>query len=141
MTVHLVKMAVGIESLDHLQRVQKERRASNGGILRHLTRNTPKRSDEVLDGGSIFWIIKGYIRARQFVTGFTPVTGRNGKPRCAILLDPELVRVELSPHKPIQGWRYMEDEAAPPDLDPAGAAAIEGIPEEMAEELRTLGLI
>jgi len=141
MTVHLVKMAVGIESLDHLMRIQKERRAGNNGILRHLTRNAPRRSVEVLDGGSIFWIIKGYIRARQRITGFADAVGRNGKPRCAILLDPGLKRVELTPHKPIQGWRYMEDAAAPGDIGNAEGKAIDGLPEEMAAELKSLGLI
>ena len=141
MAVHLVKIAVGIESLDHLRRVQKERRAANEGVLRHLTRNRPRRDEDVLDGGSIYWIIKGYIRARQSITGFAEAMGRNGKPRCALLLDPELVRVELSPHKPIQGWRYMEAEAAPADLGEGSNPELEGLPDEMAAELRALGLI
>jgi hypothetical protein len=145
MTVHLVKMAVGIESFDHLKSVQADRlrtamQSEGNGVLRHLTRNTPRRSEEVLDGGSIYWIIKGYIRAHQKITGFGEAMGRNGRPRCALLLDPELVRTELLPHKPIQGWRYMEPAAAPEDLT-SKAMEKTSLPEEMAAELRALGLL
>ena len=145
MAVHLVKMAVGIESIDHLKDVQADRlrrarEADPEGSLRHLTRNTPRRSDEVLDGGSIYWVIKGYIRVRQRIVGFGEAVGRTGKPRCAIILDPELVRTELVPHKPMQGWRYMEDEAAPEDLA-EGELPETTLPDEMAAELRALGLL
>ena len=95
MTIHLVKIAVGIESIEHLKNVQLERirRAKELGgdeKLRHLTRNTPRRRNEVLENGSIYWIIKGYIRARQSIKGLEQVIGRNGKSRCAIVLDPSL---------------------------------------------------
>lgn len=145
MTVHLVKIAVGIESIEHLKDVQADRlrrarEADPDGRLQHLTRNTPRRADEVLDGGSIYWIVKGYIRARQRIVGFGEGLGRSGRPRCAILLDPELVRTELVPHKPIQGWRYMEDEAAPDDLT-EGERTETSLPDEMAAELRALGLL
>ncbi|MBT5459163.1 MAG: DUF1489 domain-containing protein [Rhodospirillaceae bacterium] len=145
MTVHLVKMAVGIESFEHLTDVQADRvrraeETDGKGVLRHLTRNTPRRSDEVLDGGSIYWIIKGYIRAHQRITGFGEATGRNGRPRCALILDPKLVRTELLPHKPIQGWRYMEPAGVPEDLT-SRAMEKTSLPDEMAAELRALGLL
>ncbi len=145
MTVHLVKMAVGIESVDHLIDVQSERLrqardAGGGGVLRHLTRNTPRRAEEVLNAGSIYWIIKGYIRARQPITKFGEAMGRNGRPRCALILDPKLVRTELVPHRPIQGWRYMEPLAAPRDLSRLSAAKT-SMPDEMEAELRALGLL
>jgi len=145
MTVHLVKMAVGIDSIDHLREVQADRlrrarEADPEGRLQHLTRNTPRRAEEVLDGGSIYWIIKGYIRARQRITGFGEAVGRSGRPRCAIFLDPAVARTELVPHKPIQGWRYMEDVAAPDDLTDAGKAET-SLPDELAAELRALGLL
>lgn len=145
MTVHLVKMAVGIDSVEHLIDVQAERlrqakKAGGPGVLRHLTRNTPRRGDEVLDGGSIYWIIKGYIRARQPITGFGEAVGKNGRPRCALLLDPKLVRTELMPQRPMQGWRYMDPVAAPKDLSRKEAAQT-SMPDEMEAELRALGLI
>ena len=145
MTAHLVKMAVGIESLDHLRKVQAERlrqAGMPGGTreLRHFTRNMPRRADEVLDGGSIYWIIKGYIRVRQRVVGFGEATGRDGRRRCALILDPALVRTELLPHRPMQGWRYMEPESAPADVT-GGAAADAALPDRLAAELRSLGLL
>ncbi len=147
MTVHLVKMAVGIEDVDHLREVQAHRfaeakRVDGAGRLRHLTRNAPRRNAEVLDGGSIYWIMKGYIRARQTIIGIEEATGRSGRKRCALILSPELARTVLTPHKPIQGWRYMEDAQAPDDLgdgeaDPRDAS----LPPDLAAELRTLGLL
>lgn len=146
MTVHLVKMAVGIESLDHLRAVQAERlkaaRTKGGtGDLRHFTRNRPRREAEVLDGGCIHWIVKGYIRARQRIVGFDEVMGRKGRPRCALILDPELERTELVPHRPIQGWRYMEDEAAPRTASEEETEQLDALPEPLADELRALGLL
>ena len=146
MTAHLVKMAVGIESVDHLAQVQSDRMAQarlHGGTgqLRHMTRNRPRREGDILDDGSIFWIIKGYIRARQNIIGFREGVGRSGRARCAIILDPRLVRTVLTPHKPIQGWRYMEALAAPADLDARALEVQSALPETMADELRTLGLL
>lgn len=147
MTVHLLKMAVGIESVDHLRAVQRRRlaearKAGGTGDLRHFTRNMPKRDAEVLDGGSIFWAIKGYVRVRQRIAGLERVTREDGRKRCAFILDPELVPTVLQPQKPIQGWRYLEPEAAPADLaDSAASDADSAMPPEMAAELRALGLI
>ena len=146
MTIHLVKIAVGIESVDHLREVQIERlrqaqEPGAAGALHHMTRNTPRRAEEVLDGGSIYWIIKGYIRVRQNITGFGEAVGRNGKPRCALILDPKLVQTVLLPHKPIQGWRYMEAEAAPEDLTGKERKIASSLPQDMADELRSLGLL
>jgi hypothetical protein len=146
MTVHLVKMAVGVESFDHLAQIQSERIAQaglqgGGGQLRHMTRNRPRREGDVLENGSIFWIIKGYIRARQNITGFGDGMGRNGRARCAIILDPQLVRTVLTPHKPIQGWRYMDALAAPADLGAREMEVETALPDNMADELRILGLL
>ena len=145
MALHLLKMAVGIESFDHLRAVQRERlqlgkNLGAKGELRHLTRNKPKRTFSVLDGGSIYWIIKGYICARQKIKGFGEALGRNGRPRCAIFLDPNLIQTVLLQQKPIQGWRYLEEITAPDDL--VGSPRQEtSLPDEMAKELRFLGLL
>ena len=146
MTIHLVKIAVGVESVDHLREIQIERLRKNkeknkSGDLRHLTRNSPKRAEEVLDNGSIYWIIKGYIRVRQRIDGLGEAFGRNGKPRCALILDPKLVQTVLLPHKPIQGWRYMEVDFAPADLTAAERKVVSSLPQGMADELRSLGLL
>ena len=145
MTVHLMKMAVGIESVDQLKRVQKARLAAarepgGTGDLRHMTRNMPKRAEEVLDGGSIYWVIKGYVRVRQRIKGFDWGIGRSGRKRCAIILDPKLVKTELMPQRPMQGWRYLDPASAPRDLAP-GTRDMPELPPGMAEELRELGLL
>ncbi len=148
MTVHLLKMAVGIDSVDHLATVQSQRleRASapgGTGDLRHFTRHAPRRADQVISGGSMFWIIKGYVRVRQNILGIERVEGHDGhegRKRCALILDPELVKTELSPHKPLQGWRYFDPAGAPPDMT-LSAPVESSIPPDMAAELRELGLL
>jgi hypothetical protein len=105
-----------------------------------MTRNMPKRADEVLDGGSIYWVIKGYVRVRQRIKGFDWGVGRSGRKRCAIILDPKLVKTELMPQRPMQGWRYLDPDSAPRDLAPGGKDMPE-LPPGMAEELRELGLL
>ena len=145
MALHLLKMAVRIESFSHLLAVQRDRlqlgkNLGAKGELRHLTKNKPRRDLSVLDGGSIYWIIKGYICARQRIKGFGEALGRNGRPRCAIFLDPNLIQTVLLQQKPIQGWRYLEEAAAPDDL--VGSPRQEtSLPDEMAKELRFLGLL
>lgn len=145
MTVHLLKMAVGIDTVAHLSRVQRlrlEKAAAAGGSgdLRHFTRHAPRRAREVTGEGSIYWIIKGYVRARQHILGIERVAGHEGRKRCALILDPDLVKTELLPHKPIQGWRYLDPAGAPSDMNVA-APADTSLPPDMAAELRALGLL
>lgn len=146
MAVHLLKLAVGIESVDHLRERQKQRiadnkAAGNGAVLRILTRNTPRRAEEILEeGGSLYWVVRGQILVRQKITKIEPATANDGTPRCAIHLDRKLVRLRPRRSRPFQGWRYLEPDAAPQDL-PGGAEAESEPPPEMADELRELGLI
>jgi len=146
MAVHLIKLAVGIDSVDHLRERQKQRiadnkAAGNGALLRILTRNTPRRADEIVDGdGSLYWVVRGQILVRQRITKIEPATGNDGTPRCAIHLDRKLVRVRPRRSRPFQGWRYLETDSAPVDLL-HGAEAGSEPPPEMADELRELGLI
>jgi len=152
MTTHLVKLAVGIDSFDHLQALQDQRRAGYRAEgqerLFATTRNTPRRGDSVLDGGSLYWVIKGVIRARQLITRLESGSGPEGQPRCLIHLDPVLVRTNPFPMRAFQGWRYLEPEKAPADLLSGGSsdgAADTGIdpsmPPEMIAELREMGVL
>lgn len=144
MTVHLIKLAVGIDSFSHLAERQAARMSEAAGMaeprLRHLTRSTPRRSDEILDGGSIYWVIKRSIRARQRIVDIDRTVNHKGLSRCALILDPELVPVRARPCRPFQGWRYLEQKDAPVDAIGFQDDADE-LPAEMAEELRQLGLL
>jgi len=143
MTVHLLKLCVGVPTVERLIELQKERLARNGQ-LRHFTRNFPRREYDVLNGGSLYWVIDGFVRVRQRIVGLERETDEDGRGYCAIGLDPELVRTELQPRRPHQGWRYLEDADAPPDLDRTATAGLEeeGAPSpEMLAELKELGLI
>lgn len=145
MTVHLVKLAVGIEDAEHLARVQKARldaaaRAGVGSVLRHLTRHRPKRADEIVSGGSLYWVIGGAIAARQRILGFEDAAKADGTPAHAILLDPKLVRTEAKSFRPFQGWRYLPANKVPRDLGAVSADA-DILPADLRKELKGLGLI
>ena len=145
MAVNLLKLAVGVESLSHLSRLQSlrlEQARADGrpGELRHLTRNTPRRAAEIVAGGSLFWIIKGWVRARQRIVRIDRSVNTPEGSKCALVLDPELVSVDPAPHRPFQGWRYLEARDTPPDLSEPQPSETQ-MPPEMADELRTLGLL
>lgn len=138
MTIHLIKLCVGIDAVDALERSQA-RRLKRGERLFHTTRMVPKRADEVVEGGSLYWVIKGLIQVRQRVVAIEPFTDGEGIGRCRLVFDPELVTVRPAPRRAFQGWRYFTPEDAPPDL-PRGSE-IDGMPSDMRAELAELGLI
>lgn len=137
MPLHLLKLAVGIDDVDHLRQVRAARTAERGGEWVY-TRNHPRRAAEVLDGGSIYWVIRGQIAVRQRVTGFRSECDANGRRYCLIEVDPVLVPTLSRSCRPFQGWRYLPAAVAPPDRLSAGD---EPPPERMLSELRSLGLI
>lgn len=132
-------MAVGIESIAHLKRVQKARTAATALGPSHVTRHMPKRRDEILAGGSIYWVIKGFIRVRQRIIGIEPVMREDGR-HCRLVLDWTLVPTEPEPRQPHQGWRYLEPGKAPADLKIGGRGATH-MPAELVAELKNLGLL
>jgi hypothetical protein len=137
--VNLIKLAVGIRDVPHLEEAQRIRAEERGdlSVRRAFTRHKPVRAD-VLDG-SLYWVIKGTIRCRQRILGFEAASDAEGKPFCLILLDPPLVPVVPTQRGPYQGWRYFKPEDAPGDLAP-GADGLPP-PDDMMKELRSLGLI
>ena len=139
MALHLIKLAVGIDDVAHLRQVQKERRRERGRYV-FYTRHMPRRSAEILDGGSIYWVIKGYVRVRERILGFVPVVEQDGERYTLVRYDPKLVETEWQPKRPFQGWRYLLPKDAPPDR-PTGAAAVDDLPPAMMQELRSLGLL
>ena len=138
MTLHLMKLAVGIDDVEHLRQVRAARAAERGGGGWVYTRNRPRRDAEVLDGGSIYWVIRGQIRVRQRVTGFRGERDENGRRYCLIDVDRNLVPTLSRSCRPFQGWRYLMPEAAPADRTTAGELPL---PDHLLAELRTLGLI
>jgi hypothetical protein len=99
----------------------------------------PKREAEVLAGGSLYWVIKGVILARQRIVGLEKVEGADGILRCALVLDAEVIRTEAAPRRPFQGWRYLDPAESPRDL-PKGRAREEALPVELAQALAEIGL-
>lgn len=151
MTINLIKLSVGTESVEELRRWQegilaKKRRQGAKVELFHWTRMMPKRRDEVIEGGSIYWIIKGFVRARQRVLDLDQRTDKDGKSYCAIVLDPPLIPTEPRSHRPFQGWRYFDPADAPRDVSARGLSEMkEGWgnepPPEMLKTLKELGLL
>ena len=136
MPLHLLKLAVGIDDIEHLRRIRAARRAERGGSWVY-TRNHPRRAQEVLAGGSIYWIIRGQIRVRQRVTGFRRERDDNARRYCLIEVDERLVQTLSRPWRPFQGWRYLSPEDAPEDCSDQG----EPPSDRLLAELRSLGLI
>lgn len=140
--LHLVKLAAGVKDLAHLQALQ-DSRPNPDAPVRHRTRNTPKRAGELLDGGSLYWVVAGGVRARQRLLAVEDAAARDGSAGAVLVLDPVLVPVAHRPTRAFQGWRYLRPEEAPPDLgtgDPAAPGLAE-MPEAMRAELRRLALI
>jgi hypothetical protein len=121
--VHLLKLAVGAPDVAHLSEFQRAR-AETDPPLRHRTRQMPKRAEDIIDGGSIFWVIAGMIQCRQRILAIRPDQRPDGTPCVALVLDPSIVLVEPRPVRPFQGWRYLNLDAAPPDtLERSGSHA------------------
>ncbi len=138
---HLIKLSVGTESVEDLERWQEQRRRElPGNLPRHVTRMWPKREAELLNGGSIYWVIKGQVLCRQKILRLDEVQGEDGIRRCGIVLDPELHRTVNALRRPFQGWRYLSREDAPADL-PSGRQAGEGLPADLDRALAEIGVI
>jgi hypothetical protein len=143
MTLHLIKLCVGCDSVRDLEDwIKQKQKGKRGGKREHIhrTRMVPKQAEELTDGGSLFWVIRGEIACRQRILDVRPFRDKDGVGRCALALEPKVVLVEPRPHRAFQGWRYLGVKDAPRDLSKAapGAAAM---PEKMRRELRELGLM
>lgn len=138
--LHLMKLAVGVRDIAHLRDLQARHRTA-GPPLRHLTRSLPRRADELLDGGSLYWVIAGAMVVRQRLIGIVADRFDDGSACAALHLEAALVPVAGRPTRPFQGWRYLAADAAPGDLDAAAAPATDGLPEALRRDLRELGLL
>lgn len=145
MALHLIKLCVGVETIDDLaahvaHRIAKASRDGVPAEQTHTTRMTPKRADEILDGGSLYWVIKGQVQVRQLIVGIRPFTDGEGIARCQIVLEPVLVPTVWQPRRAFQGWRYLKPEDAPSDIAEA-APGEEQFPPDLRRELIELGLL
>ena len=144
MTLHLVKLCVGVSTIEELQdwvdyRLAEKLRLGEAPESKHTTRMVPKRIGELLDGGSLYWVIKGNVQVRQRLIAIRPFTDKEGIHRCDLVLEPRLVPTQWQPRRAFQGWRYLKPEEAPADLgSDEGAAAL---PPELRLELAELGLL
>ncbi len=139
--VNILKLSVGTENIDDLLAWQQTKRAqTTEGLPRHVTRMWPKREAELMNGGSIFWVIKGVIQCRQKIMRLDEHFGQDGIRRCAIVMDPTLIRVQSSLKRPFQGWRYLSPEDAPADL-PKGRKDEEPLPVELNRALAEIGVL
>ncbi|KGF68719.1 lysophospholipase [Hoeflea sp. BAL378] len=144
MALHLLKLCVGAESIEDLQRWIDLRLAAMkaaGQTLEqfHTTRMLPKRAADLVDGGSLFWVIKGNIQARQRLLDIRPFTDAEGISRCNLVLEPVLHETSWAPRRPFQGWRYLDPDDAPRDLGGSGEDG--DLPAELKRELAGLGLL
>lgn len=145
--LHLIKLSVGTDSIEDLAAWQAERRrqakasGDRKAQLFHRTGQRPKREADLLDGGSIYWVIKGVIQARQKLVGFGEGTRPDGRPCCLILLEQHLVPVRPTPRRAFQGWRYLDADDAPPDIDARVLDDLAAMPPQMRKDLAELGLI
>ena len=138
--INLVKLCVGAEKVEDLIAGQAQARASRpDGHPRHVTRMWPKRAEDLLNGGSLYWVFKGVILARQRVIGLDEVIGADGITRCGIVLDPEIIRTEAVPRRPFQGWRYLRPEDSPRDL-PESRQSEDTLPAELSAALAEIGV-
>ncbi|MES0881725.1 DUF1489 family protein [Roseibium sp. SCP14] len=144
MTLHLVKLCVGADSAESLQawidyRVEQARLAGLPEETTHTTRMVPTRKDELLDGGSLYWVIKGKIQARQHLLDIRPFTDEAGIKRCDLVMEPRLILTRYQPKRPFQGWRYLKVDEAPADMRVAGEAA--SMSDAMRRDLTELCLL
>lgn len=147
MTIHIVKLCVGAQSVaDQEDWIKRRSRANKeaglGRVHDHVTRMRPRREEELLNGGSLYWVIKGVILARQEILGLEERIGADEIKRTAILLKPKLILTHPQPRRAFQGWRYLPDEEAPKDLtEGMTGRSSKAPPPELSAELSELGLL
>ena len=145
MTMHLQKLCVGVQNVEDLQAwidFRRDQAKLQGWDFEqfHTTRAMPKQRDAILQGGSLYWVIKGVMQARQHIVDLRAVVGDDGISRCDIVLEPRIILTEMRPKRPFQGWRYLKANEAPADQRALSDGEGE-LPAEMRKELAELGLI
>jgi hypothetical protein len=139
--LHLTKLAVGVRDINHLRELQADR-ARRSPPLRHRTRSFPRRHQEVIDGGSMYWVISGTMLVRQRIVDIIEDKRDDGTACTGLILDQALVPLSGRPTKPFQGWRYLRPDDAPQDLALGpGALGEDELPSALRRELQVLCLL
>lgn len=143
MSLHMVKLCVGAESVEDLQswvaaRLDAARRENAPAEQIHQTRMIPKRGEDIAGKGSLYWVIKGNVQVRQPILALRPIVDPEGIRRCHIILEPSFILTHWQPRRPFQGWRYLTPADAPADLGSGDAASL---PPALRRELADLGLL
>ncbi len=140
MSLNIIRLCVGCESIEDLRDWQETHNEAPDypGCVFTMTTMYPKRAEEIIGQGSLYWVIKGKIAVRQPIVAINRTLGPEGEQRTRLVLKAEWIETVPTPTRPFQGWRYFDSEKAPPDLSGAGGA---DMPPEMAAELRSLGLL
>ncbi|SEQ49562.1 DUF1489 family protein [Thalassovita taeanensis] len=139
--LNLIKLSVGTDGVEDLAAWQATPHAQTAdGLPRHVTRMWPKREAELLQGGSIYWVIKGIVQCRQRILRLDEVTGQDGIRRCAIVLDPQVIRTNQALRRPFQGWRYLTATDAPADLSESRSTD-DALPAELSAALADIGVL
>ena len=143
MVLHLIKLAVGVDDLAHMKKLQAARRSQRrqGPRSPHwvYTRHMPRRTEDLLAGGSLYWVVRGVIRCRQELVGFEEDFDKEeARKYCRIKVKRTLISTAPRACRAFQGWRYFDGDDAPPDLAKGDTG---DMPRAMADELRRLGLL
>ena len=145
MTIHMIKLVVGVDDLDQFLEIQRRSVVDYDGQPANTvwTRFKAKRADEIIaGGGSIYRVIKNKIQCRQKILGFEMVETVEKGTQCLIMVEPEIIQTMSKPKRPFQGWRYLEPAQAPKDRGIyLGDNQREEIPSDMEDELRDMGLL
>ena len=145
MALNLVKLCVGVETVEDLSShvAARMRAATERGERAeqvHVTRVRPVRAEEILDGGSLYWVIRGHVQVRQRILRLDETKGADGITRCGIVLEPVFHPTRWQPKRPFQGWRYLKSDDAPHDLREGDCDDAE-LPAHLRRELTMLGLL
>jgi hypothetical protein len=138
--LHIMKLAVGVRDVGQLAEFQRAR-AQSDPPLRHKTRNSPKRAEEITAAGSLYWVVNGAILVRQRITSINRDHWDDGSACAALVLDPELIPVTARAMKAFQGWRYLNAADAPADLSATPGGGVDDLPEPMRLALSRLALL
>lgn len=145
MHINFLRTGVGVSSVDHLYEIQNSFRNMKDGGRDYaflITRRTPTRANELINGGSVYWIINRQICVRQTIADIQTLEDEEGKNYCRIVMEKDLTLTHPVSQRHIQGWRYLAQEKAPADLrpfDPSGNH--DDINSELADKLAAAGLL